>query len=108
MGSALVPIRFAWNGWQKAEVRLDCLEDIHWLQPAGAPRGLVHAYIRCTHIVGRETPHQCGGTDGPHRLLICVLKHDVSSIAYDELLRRANDPAPLSSACAERERAPGA
>jgi len=108
MASDQVPIRFAWNGWQKAEVRVDCLEDIHWLQPAGAPRCLIHAYIWCTHIVGRDIPHHCGDTDGPHRLLICVIKHDVSSITYEELSRRATGLAPLSIACAERERIPSA
>src|SRR5262249_52782636 len=48
----LVPVRCAWNAWRTAEVRLTDLHDIHWFQPPGAPRPLVHAYVDCTKTHG--------------------------------------------------------
>jgi hypothetical protein len=93
----VIQVRSAWNAWRAAEVLADSLEDIHWLQPSGAPRRLVHGYTWCTHIVGGEIPHGCSGTDGPHRLLVCVLKHDASPTIHSDLSRRADVRAGLSA-----------
>jgi hypothetical protein len=84
----IVPVRRAWNGWQTAEVRLGELHGIHWHQPAGAPRPLIHAYVDCTRTQG-QIAHDCGTTPAPHRLLVCVLKRHAMPIAYRELVRLA-------------------
>ena len=46
----LVPVQREWNGWRLAHVRLADLEDLHWLQPSGAPQALLHAYVWCSKI----------------------------------------------------------
>jgi hypothetical protein len=86
-----------WNGWRTAEIRLGDLQDLHWWQPRGAPRALVHGYISCPGVTSGAIAHDCEGTAAPHRLLVCVLKkHNLPSI-YADLARRADrehDPAP--------------
>jgi len=84
----LVPVRCAWNAWRTAEVRLTDLHDIHWFQPPGAPRPLVHAYVDCTKTHG-EITHDCRTTPPPHRLLVCVIKRQAPSNAYEALVRLA-------------------
>ena len=84
----LVPVRCAWNAWQTAEVRLGDLEGIHWYQPTGAPRPLVHAYVDSAKTRGLIA-QACRTTPEPHRLLVCVLKRDAASPAYSELVRLA-------------------
>jgi hypothetical protein len=88
---ALVSVNGEWHGWETAEVRVGDLETIHWRQPTGAPRPLLHGYISCAKTAGR-LPHACATGTAPHRLLVCVLKkHTVPSI-YAEIARRALDP----------------
>ena len=54
----LVPVRCAWNAWQTVEVRLEDLQNVHWYQPPGAPRPMLHAYVDCTKTGGRIA-HDC-------------------------------------------------
>ncbi|HKB09138.1 MAG TPA: hypothetical protein VKD69_00740 [Vicinamibacterales bacterium] len=91
----LVPVRCAWNAWQTAEVRLSDLHDVHWLQPMGAPRPLVHAYVDCTATAGLIA-HDCRATPAPHRLLVCVLKRHAAPLVYQELVRLAEIVHPLT------------
>ena len=78
-----------WSDWQTATIRLDDLEDIHWRQPAGAPKPLIHGYVQCTHILsGRLCPDVPVSTH-PHRLLVCVLKSHTAPGVYVELTIRA-------------------
>jgi hypothetical protein len=81
----MVPVRCAWNGWQTVEVRLDDLQNVHWHQPPGAPRPLLHAYVDCTKTGGRIA-HDCRTTPAPHRLLVCVLKRQATPPAYVALM----------------------
>jgi hypothetical protein len=85
----LIPVQREWNAWRTAQVRLGDLQNIHWLQPHGAPVPLVHAYVGCASFVNRDIPHDCKGTQIPHRLLVCVLKRHIAPSAYAELTRRA-------------------
>ena len=85
----LVQVRCAWNAWRTAEVRVSDLEKIHWLQPAGAPRPLLHAYVDCNKLVSGRIPHDCGGASSPHKLLICVLKRYAMPQAYSDLAQQA-------------------
>ena len=86
----LVQVRCAWNAWRTAEVRVGDLHDVHWLQPAGAPRPLLHAYVDCTDLLTGEIPHDCTSANAPHRLLICVLKRYAAPQAYTELAHVAD------------------
>jgi hypothetical protein len=87
---ALICVQGAWNGWKTAEVRLADLEAVHWLQPERAPRQMVHGYISCMNLLSGDIPHECQGTPGPHRLLVCVIKHHNTATAYAEVARRAD------------------
>lgn len=64
------------------------LQEVHWFQPNGAPRRLVHGYVSCASITAGELPHNCTGS--PHRLFVCVIKSHTSEAVYAELERRAN------------------
>jgi hypothetical protein len=112
----LVQVRCAWNAWRTAEVRVADLRDIHWLQPAGAPRPLLHAYVDCNKLVSGQISHDCGGTSRPHKLLICVLKRSAVPQTYGELSQIADHqprvrsdvtPSLLSSGGASRRDAWG-
>jgi hypothetical protein len=85
----LVRVHREWRDWQSAEVRLTDLHDIHWLQPRGAPRSLVHAHVWCTNFISGNIPHDCGSSLRPHRLLVCVLKSHVVRRVYSTISRRA-------------------
>jgi hypothetical protein len=86
----LIRVHRDWNGYRSAEVRLSDLEQIHWFQPLGAPRPLVHGFVSCASIVSGDIPHKCGPADGPHSLFVCVLKKHTVLSAYAELTRRAD------------------
>lgn len=86
----LIRVHRDWNGCRTAEVRSGDLEQIHWFQPRGAPRPLVHGFVSCASTVSGDIPHECNRDDAPHRLVVCVLKkHTVLSV-YAELTRRAD------------------
>jgi hypothetical protein len=86
----LIEVRGAWNAWRTAEVHVGSLLDVHWYQPAGAPRPMVHAYLNCSDIVTGDIPHECASAPGTHRLLVCVLKRSASPAIYEELAARAD------------------
>jgi hypothetical protein len=85
---ALVSVHSEWCGWKTAEVRLGDLETVHWRQPTGAPRPLLHGYVSCSTIEGR-LPHDCARETAPHKLLVCVLKKSTVPSIYTEIARRA-------------------
>jgi hypothetical protein len=86
---ALVSVHSEWYGWKTAEVQLGDLETVHWRQPTGAPRPLLHAYVSCSTIAGR-LPHECPRETAPHKLLVCVLKKSTVPSVYAEIARRAS------------------
>src|SRR5512147_1566956 len=85
----LIRVQAAWNGWREAEVRLAGLRDPHWLQPAGAPNSLLHAYVDCSEIVVGAIPHECDAASAPHRLHVCILKSHTIPRIYGQLALRA-------------------
>jgi len=89
LDNTVITVRTEWKGWRQAEVRLIDVEDLHWSRPDQAPHPLLHGYVLCTRLVAGAIPHHCGRTAAPHRLLICVLKHDCVPTAFAELSRRA-------------------
>jgi hypothetical protein len=90
-GDALAVVQREWNGWRTAMVRVSDLEHIHWSQPSGAPRPLLHAHVCCTDVVSGAIPHECHPTSPPHYLLVCLLKCHTSPGVFEELSRRADD-----------------
>ena len=96
LDKTFIYVQREWNGWHTAEVTLADLEGVHWSRPYGAPIKLIHAYVSCAAIRAGEIPHECGRTRGPHRLLVCVIKHHVTPSAYGELVRRADAYQPVA------------
>jgi hypothetical protein len=85
-----IVVQREWNGWRTARVRVSDLEDVHWLQPPGALRPLIHAYVPCTAIHSGDLSHDCGQADAPHMLLVCVLKSHVAPSIFAHLSRSAD------------------
>jgi hypothetical protein len=69
------------------------LEDIHWFQPKGALRPLIHAYVRCTTLLSGDIPHDCPSTATPHRLHVCILKRHTADSVFELLSRLASESA---------------
>ncbi len=92
----LVVVQRDWNGWRKAMTPLSMLEDIHWHQPKGAPRPLIHAFVQCDAFVSGNLPHECHEAAGPHRLLVCVLKSHTAPTVFAGLVDRANRAKSMS------------
>ncbi len=86
----LVVVQREWNGWVKAMTPLSALEDVHWHHPAGAPKPLIHAWVRCDALVSGMVPHDCSELGSGHRLLVCVLKCHTAPVAFQQLADRAS------------------
>lgn len=78
-----------WNGWRIAEIPVRNLHEVHWRQPAGAPRALLHGYISCGDIAADVFAHDCDRGSAPHRLLVCVLKKHCAPSTYASVAERA-------------------
>jgi hypothetical protein len=87
--AAQVVIQRDWRSWRTATVQMMDVEGVHWLQPKGAPRPLLHAYVCCTAIRSGDVPHDCQATPAPHRLLVCVLRRHVQADVFATLARSA-------------------
>lgn len=85
-----VAVQRNWNGWRTATVPVGALEDIHWHQPHGAPRALIHAYVSCSNVRSGDLEHECDRTSAPHRILVCVLKCHTPAKVFAELADRAS------------------
>jgi hypothetical protein len=95
--AALVVVQRDWNGWRKAMAPLAALEGVHWHQPPGAPRPLIHAYVTCDALVSGDGPHECVDGSTPHRLLVCLLKCHIAPLVYEVLSARANTAMPSTA-----------
>jgi hypothetical protein len=85
----LVVVQLDWRDWHRAFVPLAAVEKLHWRRVPGAPRAMLHGYIWCSRVVAGVLHHNCALQDGPHRLLVCILKrHTIPSI-YDAMSRQA-------------------
>ena len=87
--TTLVVVQRDWNGWRKAMTPMAALQDVHWHQPSGAPRPLIHAYVSCRDLTSGDVPHDCAGR-GAHRLLVCVLRQHTAPSVFGALVERAN------------------
>jgi len=88
---ALVVVQAGWTDWRTAMVRVRDLGDVHWSQPSGAPRPLIHAFVYCNTLIVGEIAHECHLTPQPHCLAVCVLKRHTSPSVFGELADRADD-----------------
>ena len=99
----IVQVRDTWSSWRVAEVPIDDLEDVHWRQPLGAPRPILHAYVQCTKLKGEIRP----GCTGNGRRLVCVLRRAVTASIHAALARQADnghhDQQLVSAESANRE-----
>src|SRR3954463_5155274 len=87
--STLVVVQRDWSGWRKAMTPMTALQDVHWHQPAGAPRPIIHAYVSCKDLMSGDIPHECAGQAAP-RLLVCVLRQHTAPSVFGALVERAN------------------
>ena len=85
-----VTVQCAWDGWETATVYATDLEQLHWRQPEGAPRPLVHGYVQCTRVVSGTLAHACADASRPHRVLVCVLKSRTLPLTFAQLARMAD------------------
>ena len=85
----LIRVYDHWNGWHSAEIRIEDFQGVHWFQPPGAPHRMLHGFIQCTNLVTGTIPHDCDGSSS-HRLMVCVLKKQTASTAFEELVHRAD------------------
>src|SRR5918995_2743204 len=72
--AALVTVRPEWNAWHTAMVRWTDLEGVHWAQPVGAPRQLLHAYVSPKKLLSGNILDRA--QTGSPRIKVCVLKCD--------------------------------
>jgi hypothetical protein len=89
----LIPVQQEWNGWRLAEVRIKDLQDVHWFQPPGAPRALLHGYVSPSTVVSGDLVQQNSGV-APDRLLVCVIKCHMAAPIYTALAARADQGRP--------------
>jgi len=87
----LISVQAMWNGWRTALVKAHHLENVHWFQPAGAPRALLHADVSCAVLPPNSVPHECDPASYPHRLMVCVIKSHVTAGVFDALARLAGE-----------------
>lgn len=87
---AIVAVQSEWNSWRTGMVRAAHLQNVHWAQPRGAPRPLVHAFVSCDRLQSGQIEHHCELTPPPHRLLVCVLKSHTQSSIFEALARQAD------------------
>lgn len=85
----IIRVHSNWDAWQTGAVRVGDLEEVHWFQPARAPRVMLHGYVSCDCLVGGGCLHECDRTSAPHRLRVCVVKRHATAPVYAELVRRA-------------------
>lgn len=87
---ALAVVQREWNGWRTAMIRVADLRDVHWRQPPGAPRPLLHATVRCDRLLSGDIAHDCDTKSGPHDVVVCLLKRHSSPGVFEALSRRAD------------------
>jgi hypothetical protein len=83
-----VRVRLTWDAWQSADVGLSDLVGAHWYQPPGAPRELLHAYVRASAL-GDLTVLNAATADPVHdELRVCILRCQTCPDAYHALSRQ--------------------
>jgi hypothetical protein len=90
--AALVTVRPEWNAWRTAMVRWTDLEGVHWSQPIGAPRQLLHAYVSPKKLLSGNILDQAQAASP--RIKVCLLRCDTLPSVFQALSQRADSAAP--------------
>jgi hypothetical protein len=90
--AALVTVRPEWNAWRTAMVRWTDLEGVHWSQPTGAPRQLLHAYVSPRKLLSGNILDQAHA--GSPRIKVCLLRCDTLPSVFQALAQRAEAATP--------------
>ena len=85
--AALVTVRPEWNAWRTAMVKWTDLEGVHWAQPHGAPRQLLHAYVSPKKLLSGNIVERVA--TGSPRIKVCVLRCDTLPSVFQALSQRA-------------------
>lgn len=96
---AIVAVQTEWNGWRTAMVYVADLEEIHWAQPPGAPRPLLHAVVSCDRVGSGEVERLCRQTPPPRRLVVCLLKCHLPSGVFERLASQADTAVRTARPC---------
>jgi hypothetical protein len=81
----------AWNAWKSILISIDELESPHFHQPPGAPRPIMHAWVRASRAP-RQLLQDAELSSPPEMIRVCVLKCRTMAKAYDALLSRVVVP----------------
>lgn len=87
---ALVVVQGEWNGWTTSIVRCRDLKDLHRFRPIGAPRPLLHAYVRRKNLGSGDIRHDSQRTSLPDYVRVCILKCHNPQWIFEELSRSAD------------------
>ena len=87
-----VAAQLAWNAWKSISLPLEDLEAPHWYQPKGAPRPIMHAYVRASRLPRQLLQEAAELSTPPEKVRVCILKCRTMAQAYDELLARVVVP----------------
>ena len=87
---AIVAVQTEWNGWRTAMVHVSDLQEIHWAQPPGAPRPLLHATVSCDRVASGEILRLCKQMPLSHRLRVCLLKCHLPTSVFERLAAQAD------------------
>ena len=82
----IIRVHHEWNSWRYADVPLVALEDVHWFQPVGAPRPLVHAFVSSVSV---GIPQSIDHNENRRRSRVCVLREHALASVYQQLVRRS-------------------
>jgi hypothetical protein len=92
----IVTVRRQWNDWKTGTVRFNKLRDFHRRSVSGgvqspSPRPMLYARMFCDSLLSGEIGHSCAHGQGPHDILVCIVKKDNAKIFAD--LEKATTPA---------------
>src|SRR3954468_10602170 len=82
---AIVAVQTEWNGWRTAMVHVSDLQDIHWAQPPGAPRPLLHATESCDRVASGEILRLCKQMPLSRLLRVCLLRCHLPTSVFERL-----------------------
>jgi len=73
-------VKREWGDWKIGRIDFDDIIELKWGRIAGGtrkmmPKSLIQAKVSCDRIKG-EIGHSCMHGDGPHDILVCIVKSD--------------------------------
>ena len=104
--SDFVWVRRQWSG-TSAQYAVADFQSPHWSQEAGGrggtqPRQLIFGYVSCDGAVKGEIGHSGSHGPCPHRIKVCALPKDNTSLTMTVLRLSAGTPPPAAATAADR------